>query len=231
MRSPSMTMVFAAGFGTRMGSLTKSRPKPLIEVAGRSLLDRALQLTQDANTHSFVNAHYKSEMLEAHLKDRPNVEVLVEQPNILDTGGGLKAALPKLGNTPVFTLNSDAVWAGPNPLEILRAAWRPEHMKALLLLIPIASTVGYSRSGNFTVDARGCLSRSPSGLVYTGAQILHTGGLESIPEQSFSLNRLWDQMLPKNQVFGVQYPGRWADVGTPEGIPLAEQMLEQHADV
>ncbi|SHF35325.1 MurNAc alpha-1-phosphate uridylyltransferase [Litoreibacter ascidiaceicola] len=231
MADPTAAMVFAAGFGTRMGDLTQNRPKPLIEVAGRALLDHALDLTDAAGVKAVVNAHYKADMVAAHVKGRPDTELLVEQPEILDTGGGLKAALPHLGNAPVFTLNSDAIWAGPSPLDCLREAWRPEQMGALLLLVPLERTVGYTRAGNFATDAQDHLTRSSSGMVYTGAQVLHTGGLAKITEASFSLNVLWDQMLPEQRLFGVEYPGYWADVGTPDGIGLAEKMLEQHANV
>ncbi|RLJ41287.1 MurNAc alpha-1-phosphate uridylyltransferase [Litoreibacter meonggei] len=231
MGEPTAAMVFAAGFGTRMGALTQTRPKPLIEVAGRALLDHALEVAHAAGLRAMVNAHYKAEMVAAHLQKRPEVEVVIERPDILDTGGGLKAALPLLGGDPVFTLNSDAVWAGPNPLDCLRDAWRPEQMGALLLLVPLERTVGYTRAGNFAADAQHRLTRDAGGMVYTGAQVLHTGGLADIDEASFSLNALWDQMLPEHQLFGIEYPGFWADVGTPDGIGLAEKMLEQHGHV
>ena len=231
MGNPTSAMVFVAGFGTRMGSLTQDRPKPLINVAGRPLLDHALEATHAAKVHAVVNAHYKSDMIAAHLQNRPGAEMLIERPEILDTGGGLKAALPRLGTAPVYTLNSDAVWAGPNPLECLRAAWRPDQMGALLLLVPLDRTVGYTRTGNFAANAKGRLTRDTGGMVYTGAQVLHTEGLDGIDDITFSLNVLWDQMLPQQQVYGVEYPGYWADVGTPEGIGLAEQMLEEHANV
>ncbi|WP_089946404.1 nucleotidyltransferase family protein [Litoreibacter albidus] len=231
MHKPSAAMIFAAGFGTRMGALTQDRPKPLIKVAGRALLDHALSATHAAGVRAVVNAHYKADMVAAHLRAHPNATLRVEQPEILDTGGGLKAALPELGAAPVFTLNSDAVWAGPNPLDCLQDAWRPDDMGALLLLVPLARTVGYTRSGNFAADAQGRLTRSPDGMVYTGAQVLHTDGLAEIDETCFSLNLLWDKMLDGQQIYGVEYPGYWADVGTPQGIALAEQMLERHADV
>jgi MurNAc alpha-1-phosphate uridylyltransferase len=231
MDDPSTAMIFAAGFGTRMGKLTLNRPKPLIGVAGRALLDHALDLTHAAGLRAVVNAHYKADMIAAHVQDRPDTEVIIEQPEILDTGGGLKSALPQLGSGPVYTLNSDAAWAGPNPFECLRAAWQPSRMGALLLLVPQERTVGYTRAGDFATDAQGRLTRNTNGMIYTGAQVLHTDGLADINEASFSLNVLWDQMLPEQQLFGVEYPGFWADVGTPDGIALAEQMLEQHADV
>ncbi|SFR34204.1 nucleotidyltransferase family protein [Litoreibacter janthinus] len=231
MGDPTAAMIFAAGFGTRMGALTKDRPKPLIEVAGRPLLDHALKLTRDANLRCVVNAHYKAEMVETHLTGWPDVSLQIERPEILDTGGGLKAALAELGTDPVFTLNSDAVWAGPNPLDCLRDAWRPYEMGALLLLVPIDRMIGYTRTGNFAADAQGRLTRDTSGMVYSGAQLLHTDGLAAIDEASFSLNLLWDQLLPEGQLFGVEYPGFLADVGTPDGIVLAERMLEQYPNV
>ena len=128
-------MLFAAGFGTRMGELTRSRPKPLIPVAGRALLDHALDLAAGAGlSRQVVNAHYLAEQVVAHLDGR-GIPVAVETPEILDTGGGLRAALPLLGPGPVFTLNTDAVWTGPNPLVTLAGAWDPARMDALLLLM------------------------------------------------------------------------------------------------
>lgn len=231
MGRPQSAMIFAAGFGTRMAPLTHDRPKPLIKVAGRPLLDHALDLVSGSGASAIVNAHYRADMVVTHLAKRPNTKVICETPDILDTGGGLKAALPLLGTEPVYTLNSDAIWAGPSPLQTLAANWDPEEMGALLLLVPIEQTVGYSRAGNFALDAQGRLSRSETGLVYTGAQILHTSGLAEIEHKVFSLNVLWDQLMAEGRLFGVPYSGRWADVGTPDGITLAEQMLDDHADV
>jgi len=224
-------MVFAAGFGTRMAPLTDDRPKPLIEVAGRALIDHALEAVSQVDAFAVVNAHYKAEMLQTHLAGRENAHVVSEAPEILETGGGLKSALPVLGTDPVYTLNSDAVWAGPSPLKALAKAWDPERMDALLLLVPLEQTVGYSRAGNFAMDSDGHLRRSADGLVYTGAQILRTDGLSQIEERAFSLNLLWDQMLAQKRLFGLRYTGHWADVGTPDGIGLAEQMLARHANV
>lgn len=231
MGEPTAAMVFAAGFGTRMAPLTNDRPKPLIEVAGKPLIDHALNAVVQVGASAIVNAHYKAEMLEQHLAGRPQTRVISEAPDILETGGGLKAALPLLGAHPVYTLNSDAIWAGPPPLKTLAAAWNPETMDALLLLVPLSHTVGYSRAGNFQIDARGRLTRSPDGLVYTGAQILRTETLAHITQRAFSLNILWDEMKAKNRLFGVTYAGHWADVGTPDGIALAEQMLKDYAHV
>ncbi len=218
-------MVFAAGFGTRMQPLTEQTPKPLIRVAGRPLLDHALDLVSDVGATAVVNAHYLADQVATHVALRPEATLIVEEQQLLDTGGGLKNAGPILNASPVLTLNSDAVWAGPNPLELLNTHWRPNDMDALLMLIPISQTVGYSRSGSFVLDEAGRIAKDPDGLAYTGAQIIRTDGLADIPDRVFSMHQLWDRMIEDGRAFGAIYPGRWADVGTPEGIGLAEDML------
>ena len=222
-------MIFAAGFGTRMKALTQDRPKPLIEVAGSSLIDHALALAKAAECNPIVaNLHYKADMLARHLAPK-GVTTLHETPDILETGGGLRNALPVLGTDPTFTMNADAIWSGPNPLSLLAAAWQPDIMDALLMTVPVAQTVGYEGTGDFAQSQDGSLTRGP-GVVYGGVQIIKTDGLAAINEKSFSLNLLWDQMLEHNRLFGLRYPGRWCDVGHPAGIALAENMLRD-ADV
>ncbi len=221
---PQAVMLFAAGFGTRMGALTKSRPKPLIEVAGRPLIDHALDLVDDLHPDRVVaNLHYLPDQLEAHLAPK-GVLVSREEPEILETGGGLRAALPLLGTDPVFTLNTDAIWAGPNPLTLLRKAWDPDQMDALLMCIPVSQTIGHTGRGDFTADEVGRITRGP-GLIYGGAQITKTDGLTEFSEHAFSLNLLWDRMKKQDRLFALSYPGRWCDVGRPEGIALAEGLI------
>lgn len=228
-KTPKALMLFAAGFGTRMGTLTKDRPKPLIPVAGRPLIDRALDLVQDVSPDRIVaNLHYKPEMLTAHLANT-NVTIIHEQPDVLETGGGLRAALPLLGKDPVFTLNPDVIWVGPNPLLMLQEAWRPDEMDALLMCIPTTQTVGFQGKGDFDVDDSGHITRGTQ-VVYGGAQIVRTEGLHDIDQTAFSLNLLWDIMLNKDRLFALNYPGQWCDVGNPAGLAQAESMLE-HADV
>ncbi|WP_420585514.1 nucleotidyltransferase family protein [Ruegeria sp.] len=221
---PDAVMLFAAGFGTRMGALTKDRPKPLIEVAGRPLIDHALDLVDDLGPDRTVaNLHYLPDQLETHLAPK-GVLLSHEQPEILETGGGLRAALPLLGPGPVYTLNTDAIWAGPNPLALLRAAWDPDRMDALLMCVPVEQTIGHAGPGDFTADVQGRITRGP-GLVYGGAQIMKTDGLAAISDGAFSLNVLWDQMHKQGRLFAATYPGRWCDVGRPEGIALAEGLI------
>ncbi len=224
-------LVFAAGFGTRMGALTRDRPKPLVTVAGRALLDHALDLATGAQiSRIVVNIHYKGDMIRDHLATRPDIRISDETDAILETGGGLRQALPLLGPGPVFTLNSDAIWQGPNPLHILHSAWDPASMDALLLLIDQSRAVGHTGPGDFGIDGAGRLSRG-GGYTYTGAQILCPDGVSDIPDRAFSLNRLWDRMLGTGRLCGVVYPGQWCDVGQPDSIPLAETMLKGRRDV
>lgn len=222
MRKPSLPlMLFAAGRGTRMGALTATRPKPLIEVAGRPLIDHALTLAEAAGAAPIVvNTHYLAPMIHDHLGDRVTYS---HEPELLETGGGLRAALPLLGTEPVMTLNTDAVWTGPNPLATLAEAWDPARMDGLLLLVPHHRAQGHGPKGDFDLtDDR--IVRGQD-FIYTGAQILKTEGLAEIAEEVFSLNRLWDRMIAAGRLSGVVHPGQWCDVGRPEGIATGEAML------
>lgn len=227
---PDAVMIFAAGFGTRMGDLTKDRPKPLIEVAGRPLIDHALDVVFDAGLETVVaNLHYRAEQLAAHLAPK-GVALSLEADVILETGGGLKQAGHLLGPGPVFTMNSDAVWTGANPLGELSHSWDPDRMDALLLLLTKEQAVGHTGDGDFILGPDGGLERGP-GHVYSGAQIIKTDALASIAEETFSLNLLWDQMLAEGRLFGTSHDGGWCDVGRPEGIADAEALLQSEPDV
>lgn len=229
--TPDALMLFTAGLGTRMGALTADRPKPLIEVGGRALIDHALAQVDGAGIGQVVaNLHYLPDQIEAHLSSRDGIRFSDETETILDTGGGLRKALPLLGDGPVFTLNTDAVWTGANPLCELRAAWDPARMDGLMLLVPSDRATGHAGPGDFDRDADGRLSRGRR-FVYTGAQIVATGGLAAIPDRIFSLNLLWDRMLADGRLFGLVHDGGWCDVGRPEAIPLAEALLRGAADV
>jgi MurNAc alpha-1-phosphate uridylyltransferase len=222
--SPDAVMVFAAGFGARMKHLTQDRPKPMIPVAGKPLIDHALDLARAVNpARIVVNLHYRADMLERHLSGT-DVQTIVEVPEILETGGGLRNALPLLGDGPVFTTNSDALWSGPNPLTMLAQAWNPDRMDGLLICIPTENTLGHEGKGDFDLDGDGTLTRGKT-TIYGGVQIIKTDGLAAIAETKFSLNVLWDMMLSEQRLFGLRYPGNWCDVGRPEGIALAEGLL------
>ncbi|MBO9452443.1 nucleotidyltransferase family protein [Tropicibacter sp. R16_0] len=223
-QAPHAAMLFAAGFGTRMKHLTKDRPKPMIPVAGRPLIDHTIDLARDAGVTTLVaNLHYMPEVLADHLTPQ-GVKLSWELPDILETGGGLKAALPLLGDDPVITMNTDAIWSGPNPLSQLLQAWNPDVMDALLMCVPVSQTVGHSGGGDFALDAQSKLSRGGT-LTYGGIQILKTELLGSIEQSVFSLNLVWDQIHEQGRLFGLSYPGRWCDVGHPDGIALAESLI------
>lgn len=219
-------MLFAAGFGTRMGALTAHSPKPLIKVAGKPLIDHALDLVDATGIRQIVvNLHYHGQQIVDHLKGR-KIAFSWEHPQILETGGGLKAALPLLGQGPVMTLNTDAVWTGENPLIQLLETWDADKMDALLLLLPAGRALGHSGKGDFLLSETGQISRA-NGVdapVYLGAQILKTEALSGITEPVFSLNKLWDVAIAKRRAYGVIHKGGWCDVGRPEGIALAEKI-------
>lgn len=217
-------MLFAAGLGTRMRPLTDARPKPLVEVAGRPLIDHALDLAGAAGIGRIVvNLHYLPGQIRDHLAGRSGI-AFSEEGMLLDTGGGLKKALPLLGDGPVLTLNTDAVWTDPLALKALLSAWDPARMEALLLLVPKERALGHAGPGDFLPGPDGRLRRGP-GAVYTGAQILKTGRLAEIEDPAFSLNRVWDAMIAAGGLFGTMAAGAWCDVGRPGSIALAEAML------
>lgn len=218
-------MIFAAGKGTRMAPLTDVTPKPLIPVAGRSLLDRALVLAREAGIDRIVvNTHHLGGQIRDHLAGT-GIAISDEAELLLETGGGLRKALPLLGAGPVLTLNPDVIWTGPNPLARLLAAWDGRKMDALLMLVPLGRSHGRQGGGDFSLDPAARLIRKGD-LVYGGAQILRPDRLGQIPEEVFSLNRLWDLMIAEDRAHGLVHAGAWCDVGRPDCIPLAEGLLD-----
>ena len=225
MSAPDALMLFAAGKGTRMAPLTDRTPKPLIPVAGRPLIDHALTLARAGGARRIVvNVHHLGQQVVDHLAGR-DVLISDEREALLETGGGLKKALPLLGRGPVLTLNPDVLWTGPNPVAALRAAW-DDHMDALLMLVPVERARGRLGGGDFALDAQGRIARGGP-LVYTGCQILRTEGLAGIRADVFSLNLLWDRMIAEGRAYGLVHPGGWCDVGRPDCLPLAEAMLAE----
>ena len=218
-------MVFAAGLGTRMRPLTDDRPKAMVEVAGRPLIDHALELADGAGIGRRVaNTHYKPEALEAHLAAR-GVTAVREAPRILDTGGGMRNALPALAPAgPVLVLNTDAVWRGPNPLAALTEAWDGT-AGAILLVMPVERCRGRTPPGDFTMDEGGRLTFGGP-WVYLGAHVCDPAAiLDGAPEGPFSLVVPWRRLAAEGRLRGLAWDGDWCDVGTPSGIALAERML------
>ncbi|MEL6265417.1 MAG: nucleotidyltransferase family protein [Pseudomonadota bacterium] len=238
-RSPVVAMVLAAGRGTRMRPLTDRRPKALVQVAGEALVDHALdRLAAAGIARAVVNIHHHALMLEIHLAARarpPQTALSDERAALLETGGGVLKALPMLGSGPFVTLNGDAVWAGPEPVVALLAAWAREGagLDALMLLVPRERAHGYSRPGDFFLDdggrprRRGEAGSAP--YVYTGAQVMRPEAFRDVPEaqagRAFSLNPVWDRALAAGWLGAVVWDGDWVDVGTPAGIVEAERVL------
>ena len=223
-KSPTAAMIFCAGFGTRMGALTKHIPKPMVPLQGRPMVDHAIDLLHDAGIGRLVaNIHYLSQEIEPHLASK-GVVVSPETPEILDTGGGLKFALPLLRSEPVITLNPDAAWTGPNPVSRLVDAWHPD-MQALLLLVPLSKATTRRDTGDFSLK-KGEIERNGDYL-YTGLQIVRTDRLVDIDDQVFSLNKYWDHLASNGPLHGTVYEGRWCDIGNPEGLAAAEEMLSR----
>jgi len=223
-------MILAAGLGTRMRPLTDNCPKPLLPLLGRPMIDLALDHAERAGVRrAVVNLHYLGGMIRDHLAERKLPEILFseERPEILGTGGGIARALPLLGAAPFYAVNSDAVWVGPNPLEALAAAWEPERMDALLLLVPRARARSYTRAGDFFLPSEGDVpvwrgDAEAAPMIYTGASILAPGVFADAPRGRFAL---WDALTAWDRVAAVSYPGGWVDVGTPAGLAEAEAAL------
>ncbi len=223
-------MILAAGLGTRMRPLTDTCPKPLLPLGGRPMIELALDHAVAAGVRRVVvNLHYLGGMIRDHLAARKVPEILFseEQPEILGTGGGIAKALPLLGAAPFYTVNSDAVWVGPNPLEALAAAWNPERMDALLLLVPRERARSYTRPGDFFLPREGDVpiwrgDAEAAPMVYTGAIIIAPGVFATAPRGRFPL---WDALTAWDRVAAVTYAGGWVDVGTPAGLAEAEAAL------
>jgi MurNAc alpha-1-phosphate uridylyltransferase len=227
-------MVLAAGLGKRMRPVTDTLPKPLVQVSGRALIDHALdRLVEAGIPRAVVNVHYLADLVEAHVlrRRRPAIVVSDERDALLETGGGIKRALPLLGDAPFLVLNSDSLWIeGPQPtLGRLVATWDADRMDVLLLLASTASSVGYDGLGDFAMEPDGRLARRSerqvAPFVYAGVAILKPELFRDAPDGSFSLNRIFDAAIARGRLFGVRLEGCWLHVGTPESIAVAEERL------
>ena len=227
-------MVLSAGLGKRMRPLTASQPKPLVRVAGKALIDHALDRLAEAGVaKAVVNVHYLADSLEAHVKARkaPQVTVSDERELLLETGGGMKKALPLLPD-PFFAINSDNIWLdGPkNAFADLSSAWDAERMDALLLLVPHRGAHNFRGKGDFHMAADGKVSRRRSGriapFIYTGIQLVSHRLMRDAPEGPFSTNVLWNRAIEERRLYGVAFTGQWFEVGNPQAIAATEAALK-----
>jgi N-acetyl-alpha-D-muramate 1-phosphate uridylyltransferase len=233
---PHTAMVMAAGLGKRMRPLTATRPKPLIQVGGKPLLDHVLEKLRAAGVKKVVvNVHYLPDAIEAHLGSRAHgLEVAIsdERDLLLETGGGLVKAAPLIDADPFLAVNSDNLWVdGPaDTLKLLASHWDDSRMDALLLLVPLARAENHKGMGDFHMDRTGRLRRRDRShvapFVFTGVQMISKRLLRDAPEGPFSTNVLWDRAIEEGRCFGAVHQGLWFDVGTPKSIPMTEAALE-----
>lgn len=229
-------MLMAAGLGKRMRPLTATRPKPLIEVAGKPLIDHVLDRLKAAGVRkTIVNVHYLPDAIEAHLKNRvKGIEFAVsdERDRLLETGGGIARAMPLIDADPFIAVNADNLWVdGPvDALKLLASGWDDKRMDALLLLVPLAKANCHQGRGDFHMSATGALTRRrPRGVapfVFTGIQMVSKRLFaDPLPEGPFSTNVVWDRAIATGRLFGAVHQGLWFDVGRPESIKQAEELL------
>jgi MurNAc alpha-1-phosphate uridylyltransferase len=239
----SRAFVLAAGLGKRMRPVTATMPKPLVEVAGKALLDHALDRVAEAGIGTaVVNVHYLADLIEGHLARRaeepgkgPATIVSDERAALLETGGGIRKALPLLGDAPFVVLNSDSFWLeGPaSNLSRLIGRWDADRMDCLLLVAPTATSLGYEGAGDFVMEPDGRLERrgerKVAPFIYAGVAILSPSLFAGTPEGAFSLNLLFDRAIEAGRLFGLRLDGQWLHVGTPEAIRAAEERVRASA--
>ncbi len=234
--SPALTtgMVLAAGLGKRMRPVTDTLPKPLVLVGGRALIDHALDRAAESGIKTaIVNVHYLADLVEVHLAKRRSPRILIsdERERLLETGGGIKKALPLLGPGPFLTVNSDSLWIeGPQPnlVRFLRA-WNPARMDILMLVAATATSVGYEGRGDFAMDGDGRLrrrrEREITPFVYAGVAIMTPDLLADTPDGPFSANLLYDRAIAAGRFYGMRLDGQWLHVGDPPSLEAAESCL------
>jgi MurNAc alpha-1-phosphate uridylyltransferase len=230
---PARAMILAAGLGLRMRPLTDTRPKPMIEVLGRTMLDRALDHLEIAGVADcVVNTHYLGEIIARHLAGRTDPRITIShEDTLLDTGGGVARALPKLGAEPFFVVNADVVWLDGRSPALLRLAraWDDDKMDACLMVHATVRAIGYDGQGDFMLDPLGTVKRRRENqvapFVFTGVQMLHPRLFAGAPQGAFSLNRLYDRAEEAGRMFAIVHDGEWFHVGTPDSLAEAEMAM------
>jgi MurNAc alpha-1-phosphate uridylyltransferase len=228
-------MVLCAGLGTRMASANRVLPKPLVPLHGKALLDHVLDRHVEAGIERVVvNVHHKAALIEAHLQGRraPRIEISDERDKLLDTGGGVKRALPRLGAGPFLIHNSDSVWiegVGSN-LTRLDEAWDDARMDCLLLLAPASQSLGYQGRGDFAFGADGRIRRRRAEqemvpFAFAGVSVAHPRLFDGSPDGAFSLNLVWDRAIAAGRAFGLRMEGTWMHVGSGDALAQAERQL------
>ena len=236
-KTPKTAMVLAAGLGTRMRPLTNDRPKALVEVGGKALMDHMLdRLAAVGVETAVVNVHYFADLMEAHLKARttaPRIVVSDERAQALETGGGVKHALPLLPDEAFFVANIDAIWLDgeAGAIEQVVDLWDPERMDVCLMLAPTATSMGFHDTGDVFLEADGRVRFKQPGetapFVYVGLHICKPSVVRDGPEGPFSLLPLWKALAEQGRIYGVSPPGLWMHVGDPAARELAQAKLAE----
>lgn len=236
----TQAMVLAAGLGTRLRPITDTIPKPLVRVAGRPMIDYALDALADAGVRrAAVNVHHFADQMEAHLADYPRMEVAVsdERERLMNSGGGLAKGIKLLGPGPLLVMNADLFWVGERPgrptnLQRLAEFFDAGRMDMALLCVPLERTTGHNGKKDFQLDSQGRLSRYTDGdlpLVYAGAIALHSALFDDAPDDAFNLNLYFDRAIARGRLYGLVLEGHWLTVGTPEALDEAEEVLSRLA--
>jgi MurNAc alpha-1-phosphate uridylyltransferase len=234
MTAPKTAMVLAAGLGTRMRPLTNDRPKALVEVAGRALIDHVLDRLADTGVETaVVNVHWFADRLESHLAGRergPDIVISDERETLLETGGGLKKAAPLLGTDPVFVANIDSVWVDrADALNQLARLWNPSIMDAALLLARREGSIGFEGDGDFFLAGDGKLTfrgeAASAPFAYMGVHICRPDYVADGPDGPFSLSQFWRRSAAAGRLYGVVMDGDWMHVGDPQARDEAEAKL------
>ena len=232
---PHTAMLLAAGHGTRLRPLTETIPKPLIEIGGKTLIDRMLDpLVAAGTTRAIINVHWLADQIEAHLAKRDDIEIIIsdEREELLETGGGLAKARSLLGDDPIFVLNTDAFWAPESgrPLTDLAKTFDPGAMDALLLLADTRRSLGFDGAGDFFRAGDGSLARrgdkASAPWAFAGARIIRPQLYDNAPTEPFSANRIWNDLIPKGRLHGLPMNEFWLHVGDPIALTEASAWLE-----
>ncbi|WP_321394562.1 phosphotransferase [Emcibacter sp.] len=248
-QAAARAMILAAGLGTRMRPLTDETPKPLLKVAGKSMLDRLLDGLAAAGVRTaVVNMHYLADQIEAAVKvrpdHRPKVILSDERDHLMDSGGGVMKALPWFGNRSFYVLNSDLVWqenTAPgceSMLHRLAANWRPEDMDILMLLMPTDKAVGYDGAGDFHRDDSGRLMprrasanpKASADYMYAGVLTMKPILFDGLANAPFSLREIFDRAAAAGRLYGIVHDGDWYHVGTPEALEECNKALTGPGD-
>ncbi|WP_027488235.1 nucleotidyltransferase family protein [Allorhizobium undicola] len=232
-------MVLAAGLGTRMRPITETMPKPLVKVAGKALIDYALDHLQQAGvTTAVVNLHHFADQMQAHLKSRDHPRIILsdEQAALMNSGGGLAKGIRLLPTGPILVMNADLFWIGEaagNKTNLQRLAdfFDPARMDMAMLCVSLARTTGHNGKVDFQMAEDGRLTRyqpgDSHGVVYAGAIAMHSSLLDDAPEEAFNLNIYFDRAIARGRLYGLELEGHWLTVGTPEAIGEAEDEMRR----